>query len=115
MQKLSTAYTMYFNKLHKRSGTLFQGRFKAKHLGDDNYLKYIFAYIHLNPLNAGGLHTMRSLVSYQYSSYADYAQEDLRIPEGSIINKSAFPEYFLQPEDFSRHLEEWFTYGKVEP
>ena len=50
MQKLSTAYTMYFNKRYERSGALFQGRFKAKHLDSDNYLKYIFAYIHLNPV-----------------------------------------------------------------
>src|SRR3989344_1004827 len=50
MQKLSTAYVMYYNLKYKRSGALFEGKFKAEHLGTDRYLKYIFSYIHLNPI-----------------------------------------------------------------
>ena len=49
MQKLSTAYTMYFNAKYERTGALFQGTFKAKHIDNDRYLKYLYAYIHLNP------------------------------------------------------------------
>src|SRR3989344_907844 len=50
MQKLSTAYSMYFNIKRQRTGALFQGRYKARHIDNDNYLKYLFAYIHLNPI-----------------------------------------------------------------
>src|SRR3989338_8322180 len=50
MQKLSTAYTMYFNKKRSRSGVLFQGVFKSQHINSDEYLKYLFSYIHLNPI-----------------------------------------------------------------
>jgi len=51
MQKVTTAYTMYFNKSKQRTGALFQGKFKAKHASiNDNYLKYLVAYIHLNPI-----------------------------------------------------------------
>ena len=107
MQKLSTAYTMYFNRLHERNGALFQGRFKAKHLDTDNYLKYIFAYIHLN--------LEGKFKEHVYSSYPDYSIEVQRIPEGRILNKSEFPEYFQSPKDFSAELEEWLAYGKVEP
>src|SRR3989338_5014391 len=46
MHRLSTAYTMYFNVGRKRSGALFQGRFKAEHAKNDRYLKYLFSYIH---------------------------------------------------------------------
>ncbi len=46
MQKVSTAYTMYFNRKYKRTGSLFAGRFKAQHAGNDNYLKYL-----LGPFN----------------------------------------------------------------
>ena len=35
MQKVSTAYTMYFNKKYERSGALFQGTFKAQHVHRD--------------------------------------------------------------------------------
>ncbi|OGJ11058.1 hypothetical protein A2467_03325, partial [Candidatus Nomurabacteria bacterium RIFOXYC2_FULL_36_8] len=49
MKKLSTAYAMYFNKKYIRTGILFQGRFKSEHANTDGYLKYLYAYIHLNP------------------------------------------------------------------
>ncbi len=50
IQKVSTAYTMYFNQKMDRSGALFQGVFKSKHIDSDEYLKYMFSYIHLNPI-----------------------------------------------------------------
>lgn len=50
IHKIATSYSMYFNKLNERSGRLFQGPYKAKHVDDDQYLKYLYAYIHLNPL-----------------------------------------------------------------
>ena len=51
MQKLSTAYTMYYNRKYNKIGSLFGGRFKAKHLDSDQYLKYQYSYIHLNPIS----------------------------------------------------------------
>lgn len=48
MHRLGTAYSKYFNEKYKRSGALFQGRFKAKHVDDNNYLLHLSAYINLN-------------------------------------------------------------------
>lgn len=48
MQRLGTGYTMYFNERYKRSGALFQGRYKSKHVADNDYLLYLSAYINLN-------------------------------------------------------------------
>ena len=50
IQKLTTAYVMYYNKKYKRTGGLFEGKFKSEHLNNDRYLKYLFSYIHLNPV-----------------------------------------------------------------
>ncbi|KKT14135.1 MAG: hypothetical protein UV94_C0023G0007 [Parcubacteria group bacterium GW2011_GWC1_43_30] len=50
MQKLITAYTMYFNDKYGRKGRLFESSYKSIHAVDDRYLKYLFAYIHLNPV-----------------------------------------------------------------
>ncbi|MEK7129078.1 MAG: transposase [Patescibacteria group bacterium] len=50
MKKLATSYSMYFNKRHQRTGGLFEGKFKATHVDSDTYLKYLFSYIHLNPV-----------------------------------------------------------------
>jgi putative transposase len=50
MQKLMTGYSMYSNKRYEHSGTLWEGRFKAKHVDTDAYLWQLFAYIHVNPI-----------------------------------------------------------------
>jgi putative transposase len=102
MQKLSTAYTMYFNKKYERSGTLFQGKYKSRHADNDRYLKYLLAYIHLNPSK------IASPATYEYSSYADFTGEER--PQGSILNRDALPLYFESARDFKREMREWLSY-----
>ena len=83
MQKLATGYSMYFNKKHERIGGLFEGTFRAEHADKDNYLKYLFAYIHLNPVKliepkwkevgvTNVARVKKYLKEYKYSSYVDY-------------------------------------------
>ena len=50
LQKVMTGYTMYFNLRHDRSGALFQGKTKSKHVDEERYLNYLHYYIDLNPL-----------------------------------------------------------------
>ncbi|MDO8564623.1 MAG: transposase [bacterium] len=123
MQKLTTGYTMYFNKRHERSGALFQGRFKAVHANKDNYLSYLISYIHLNPVKliepewkTAGIknHAQAAhfLKEYHYSSFPDYSgQERL---EGIILQKNALPEYNESPAAYEKSLAEWLNY-KVQP
>lgn len=48
MKRLSGGYTWYFNNHQKRSGALFQGRFKAIHIDSNLYLLHLSAYVNLN-------------------------------------------------------------------
>ncbi len=48
MQKVGTGYAMYFNKKYKRTGALFGGPFKSKHIGTDAYLNRVGVYVNLN-------------------------------------------------------------------
>lgn len=48
LQKLGGGYTNYFNKKYERSGSLFQGTFKAIHVNSNEYLLHLSAYINLN-------------------------------------------------------------------
>ena len=50
LQRVAGGYTMYFNQKYKRSGALFQGTFKAKHIETDLYLRHILAYVKYNNL-----------------------------------------------------------------
>lgn len=120
MQKFSTAYVMYVNTKHKRTGSLFEGKFKSRHLNTDKYLKYIFSYIHLNPLKLINKNWRTSitkdnpkleryLLTYKYSSYSEYIGED-RI-ESKILYKQAFPNYFSNSEKFIDEIKDWISFG----
>ncbi len=122
MQRLSTGYSMYFNKKNERSGGLFEGRFKSQHVDSDEYMKYLFSYIHLNPLKLiqadwkdTGLRNILGgkdyLDKYLFSSYFDYAVGD-RI-ESSILKVENFPQYFPSRELFLKETEEWMSYKDV--
>jgi putative transposase len=52
MRQLNGVYTQLFNRLHKKTGHVFQGRFKAFVVEKDNYLLALSAYITLNPMRA---------------------------------------------------------------
>jgi len=118
MRKITTAYTMYFNKKYERVGPLFQGAFKAEHVTRDEHLKYLFAYIHLNIIKLiepkwreKGIRNAKKarkyLESYQFSSYLDYC--DRRRSEAVILSKHEFPVYFLEKQSFKRFVDEWLT------
>jgi putative transposase len=120
MQKVSTAYVMYFNKKYKRTGGLFEGRYKAKNIEDDIYLKYLYAYIHLNPLKLilpkwkeekikDNNKIRHFLKTYQYSSYVDYDNKEMR-KEKIIINTKKFPDYFSGECSHEKEIFSWIQY-----
>jgi len=50
MRKVGTGYAMYFNEKYKRSGSLFENRYKAILINSDSYFLHLTRYIHLNPV-----------------------------------------------------------------
>lgn len=48
LQKIGSSHTHYFNKVHERTGRLFESTFRAKHIDRQEYANYITQYIHLN-------------------------------------------------------------------
>lgn len=49
-KRLLGGYTLYFNKIHGRSGALFQGRFKSHLISKDDYILKIRPYVNMNYL-----------------------------------------------------------------
>jgi len=116
MLKLLTAYSMYFNKKYKRTGRLFESVFKSSHVDSEEYLKYLYSYIHLNPAklidknwrnNSDKSHEvlLRFVFTYKYSSLNHY----LNIINNKILEPKQFPAYFLKPEDHRKELFEWLA------
>ena len=119
MRKLLTAYSMYFNKRHKRSGSLFESAFKARHAHTDSYLQYLLSYIHLNPAKIvdptwkTNIHANRKKIfdyinRYPYSSFPDW--RGMNRKERAILQRDAFPDYFEKKGSVERSLIEWLNY-----
>src|SRR3989344_328332 len=85
MQRLSTAYVMYFNKKYKRIGALFQNTYKAIIIDTEEYLLHLSRYIHLNPILNDS--TKKFI---KFSSYPYY----LRDKKASWVNPSIVTDYF---------------------
>lgn len=70
MMRLLTGHAGYFNNRHRRSGHLFQNRYKSILCQEDTYLLELVRYIHLNPLRAGLIKEYDRLKEYPYSGHS---------------------------------------------
>jgi len=79
MHWLMGAYSISFNRRHKKSGHLFQGRYKSFLVEGGNYLLGLSLYLHLNPVRGRVIgagdpkERRRRLRAYRWSSYRGYA------------------------------------------
>jgi len=71
MQPFQTSYTVYFNRRHRRTGHVFEQRYKAMLVDKDNYLLQVSRYIHLNPVEAKLCERPQD---YRWSSYPAYVK-----------------------------------------
>ena len=70
MLRLLTGYVVSFNHRYRRHGPLFQNRFKSIICQEDRYLLELVRYIHLNPLRAGIIHNLSTLMHYKYCGHS---------------------------------------------
>ena len=85
MKHLGQRYVQYVNRVYRRSGTLWEGRFRSSIVQQRDYLLRCYRYIELNPVRAG---MVSDLASYVWSSYA--------------VNSGARPDPFVaQHPEFS--------------
>jgi putative transposase len=66
MQSVGRVYVAYFNQLHRRTGTLWEGRYKAAIIEDEVYLLSCMRYVELNPVRAG---LVPDAAAYRWSSF----------------------------------------------
>jgi putative transposase len=78
MHRLQTAYTVYYNRKHGRSGHLFQGRFGSTLVDENEYILKLSRYVHLNPVFVKAYEAksvrerIQILRAYPWSSYRSY-------------------------------------------
>lgn len=107
MQSLGRRYVRYFNDRYHRTGTLWEGRYRATVVDTDHYLFSCFRYIEENPLRAG---MVRHPSDYRWSSYGFNAlgREDplvtpheqyLALGPSSPTRQAAYRKLFRVPVD----------------
>jgi REP element-mobilizing transposase RayT len=77
MQHLNGSYTSYFNRRHRRSGHLFQGRYKAQLIENEGHFWEVSRYIHLNPVRA---RLADRPEDWRWSSYRGYHRATRQLP-----------------------------------
>ncbi|MDX9882997.1 MAG: hypothetical protein RBS73_13120 [Prolixibacteraceae bacterium] len=94
---LFNAYTKYFNKKYKRTGSLFEHPFRRIKIESDAHLKYLVYYIHHNPVHHGSCEEM---VEYPWSSYLTVlSPKQTRLKRGEVIQWYGKPELFRDYHD----------------
>jgi REP element-mobilizing transposase RayT len=68
-KRMGDMFVYWYNSSHKRSGAVFQGRYKSIPVNDDEYYISVIRYIHQNPVKAG---IVESCSEYKFSSYNSY-------------------------------------------
>lgn len=115
MQKLGTGYVNYFNEKQKRTGVLFEGRFKSILIENDEYLMHLSRYIHLNCVDLVepkwceiGIKNLEAakqfLERYKWSSYLDYIGKK-NVP--SVIDTEFILGYFKGKKECRDFTNDW--------
>ncbi|PWG06844.1 transposase [Polaribacter aquimarinus] len=95
---LFNAYTKAMNKKYNRTGSLFEKPFKRIKITDENYLKTLILYIHLNPEHH---QISKDFNNYKYSSYKSIiSSKETHIQRNTVL------EYFDGIDNFTdTHLQ----------
>jgi putative transposase len=102
MQAVGRRYVRYFNREYKRTGTLWEGRFKSSLVQSENYLLQCQRYIELNPVRAA---MVNDPADYKWSSYHAHAlgkaiklhaphQEYLRLATSATLRQERYRQLF---------------------
>lgn len=124
MRKLCTGYVMYFNIKHERTGALFGGKFKSRHVATDQYFSRVINYIHANPAELrepdwkqGGIrnepHVRAFLKTYTYSSLPEYLS--ITRPQATIVNMPSVLEILEHLPSLDDLIEEARIYAQESP
>lgn len=111
MSNFANSYTRYFNTKNKRSGPIFQGKFKAVRIETDEQLVHVSRYIHLNPYTAYIVKHIDDLTKYPHSSFYEYinSQEsgvcvkDLVL--GQFKDRLLYKKFVFDQANYQRELD----------
>lgn len=104
MHRLGQCYVQAFNRKHKRTGTLWEGRFKSCLVDSEEYLLEVYRYVELNPVRAA---MTDSAPAYRWSS----AQGNLGIRVDPLLSPHKVFQAFENNGKCSKAYAQWLKQG----
>ncbi|MDD3006753.1 MAG: transposase [Candidatus Pacebacteria bacterium] len=101
ISSVHTSYAAVFNKKYKTVGHLFQDRFKQKIIENDDYMRNLIAYVHLNPVKAGICNFPKE---YKWSSHMEYAKTGIIKDSDGLCDRGLIEEYGMKGETFEEFV-----------
>lgn len=99
MKRITVSYAVNFNRKYKRTGHLFQDRFKSEVIEDERYILSLLRYIHNNPVKAG---LVKSIADYRWSSHNSYL--NAQDPFAVLIDNAVILSVFSQNKESAHKL-----------
>jgi putative transposase len=93
MQRLFQTYSQAFNKQQRRTGPLFEGRFRHVLVARDEYAVHLCRYVHVNPVAAGLVPVPGE---WPYSNYLEWIGER----RGTLVDRRFVRQYFATPAEY---------------
>ena len=107
LSNFTNSYTRYFNTKYERSGPIFQGKFKAVHVENNEQLLHVSRYIHLNPYSSSIVSSIEQLKAYPHSSLTKLSTSKV---ESSLItdqfkNIDEYYKFVIDNADYQKQLQ----------
>ena len=106
IQSVFNSYTKAFNKMHSRSGTLFEGPYRNIVVNDDIYLSHLCRYIHRNPLDAG---LVKDIRRWKYSNYPEW----IETRNGRLVDYDFIKVYFKTSGEYEEFVNDYTPLKKL--
>jgi REP element-mobilizing transposase RayT len=99
-QSVFNSYTKAYNKRYEHSGTLFEGRFRAKGIQTKSHLFHLCRYIHGNPVKDG---IVADPADWPYSNYLEWIGER----DGTLLDREFIKTQFEDAGEYRKFLFEY--------
>ena len=102
MQGIQLVYTQDYNRKYKRTGHVFQQRYKAIVCNKDGYLLHLTKYIHRNPVEAN----ITKDANYEWSSYSKYIRGKADFVDTSFVLNILSHNKVKARAEYKKYIEE---------
>ena len=96
-QSVFNSYTKAYNKMYNHSGTLFEGRFRAKQIQNSTHLFHLCRYIHGNPVKDG---LVTDPADWEWSNYLEWIGER----DGLLVDREFIKSQFGNAQEYKKFL-----------